>query len=124
MAFLNLVALLPRKAITEDNYSPINVIITWILLVSMLLAVLAKITIKIVYLHSFGPDDAALILALVNAFLEKFWITTNLIATQGARCWTVSGSLCADSPWSGPPLPIIDHVRHRNLREGMSSVCC
>ena len=71
MEHLDLVALFPRKAITEDNYSPINTILTWFLSVSMLLAVLAKVAVKMVYLHSFGPDDAALVLALVNPFLEK-----------------------------------------------------
>ena len=70
MDILHLAALFPRTAITRNNYSPINTIITWILLVSMVLAVLAKVAVKRVYLHSFGPDDAVLILALVNRLLE------------------------------------------------------
>lgn len=67
MEFIGLAALFPREAIEKDNYSPIDVILTWVLLVSMFLAVLAKVAVKVVYLHTFGKDDAALITALVGS---------------------------------------------------------
>ena len=68
MEAITVTALFRRRAITNDDYSPINVIMTWILLVSMFLAVLAKVAVKVVYFHTFGADDGAIILALVSSF--------------------------------------------------------
>ena len=45
MNILNPTAPFPRETITGNNYSPINTIITWILLVSTFLAVPAKIAV-------------------------------------------------------------------------------
>ena len=70
MGMTKLAAVFGREAITKDDYSPINSIVTWILLVSMFLAVLAKVAVKMVYLHTFGADDGAIVLAFVSAVLE------------------------------------------------------
>lgn len=70
MEAMKVAALFRRNAITKDDYSPINNIVTWILLVSMFLAVLAKVAVKMVYLHTFGADDVAIILALVCSVSE------------------------------------------------------
>lgn len=75
-------ALFSREAISKDNYSPINTILTWILLVSMFLAVLAKVAVKRVYLNTFGTDDAALIVASVSPVLEMSLMITDLIPTR------------------------------------------
>ena len=58
-------ALFSRDAITPDNYSPVVNIVTWILLVSMVLAVCAKVAMKIIGRHSFNIDDSMLVAAMV-----------------------------------------------------------
>lgn len=57
--------LLSRDAITSDNYSPVVNIVTWILLVSMVLAVCAKVAMKIIGRRSFNIDDSMLVAAMV-----------------------------------------------------------
>ena len=58
-------ALLPREAITADNYSPVLNIVTWILLASMILAVCTKVAMKVVGRRTFNMDDAVLVAAMV-----------------------------------------------------------
>lgn len=89
-----LAALFPRTAITKDNYGPINTIITWILLVSMFLSVLAKVAVKLVYLHTFGTDDAALIAALVSSFLKTARMTTDSISLRFSVLGNQQQHLC------------------------------
>lgn len=55
----------PREAISSDNYSPVVNIVTWILLVSMVLAVCTKVAMKVIGRHSFNMDDAMLVAAMV-----------------------------------------------------------
>lgn len=55
----------PREMITSDNHSPIVNILTWILLVSVVLSVGAKLAIKTTACHSFDTDDAVLTAAMV-----------------------------------------------------------
>lgn len=58
-------AFLPREAITPDNHSPIVNIVTWILLVTMVLAVCTKVAMKIVGRRTFDIDDSFLVAAMV-----------------------------------------------------------
>ena len=58
-------ALLSREAITADNYSPIVNIVTWILLASMVLAVCAKVAMKVIGRRTFNLDDSILVSAMV-----------------------------------------------------------
>jgi hypothetical protein len=55
----------PREMITDDNHSPIVNIVTWILLVSVVLSVAAKVAMKAIACHSFNTDDAVLTAAMV-----------------------------------------------------------
>lgn len=66
LLIVNMASLFQRADITDSNYSPINSILTWIMLIAIFLAVLVKIVMKIVYSHSFGTDDAILGVALVR----------------------------------------------------------
>ena len=58
-------AFLPREAITSDNYIPVVNIVTWILLVSMVLAVCTKVALKVIGRHTFNIDDSMLVAAMV-----------------------------------------------------------
>ena len=58
--------LIAREAITSSNYGPIVSVVTWILLVSMILAVLAKVAMKLLTSQTFGVDDGVLLSAMVN----------------------------------------------------------
>ena len=71
--------LFSRDAITSDNYSPVVNIVTWILLVSMVLAVCAKVAMKIIGRRSFDIDDSMLVAAMV--------IFSGLFALSQLRQW-------------------------------------
>lgn len=58
----------PREAIGPDNYSPVVNIVTWILLVSMVLAVCTKVAMKVIGRHTFNIDDSILVAAMVILF--------------------------------------------------------
>lgn len=60
-------AFLPREAVTSDNYIPVVNIVTWILLVSMVLAVCTKVALKVIGRHTFNIDDSMLVAAMVFA---------------------------------------------------------
>lgn len=55
----------PREAITSDNFVPVVNIVTWILLVSMVLAVCTKVAMKVIGRHTFNIDDSVLVAAMV-----------------------------------------------------------
>lgn len=55
----------PREALSPDNYGPVVHVITWILLVSMILSVCAKVAMKVVAMHSFNTDDMILTASMV-----------------------------------------------------------
>ena len=76
----------PREPITHDDYSPIVNIVTWVLLASMILAVCAKVAIKVIANHSFNADDATLTAAMV--ILSRFPALLSLIVLS--RCIRLS----------------------------------
>lgn len=55
-----------RDAVTGTNYGPVLSVITWILMVTMVLSVSAKVALKFLTLHSLGLDDSVLLLAMVT----------------------------------------------------------
>ena len=57
--------LIVREAVTSSNYGPIASVVTWILVVSMILAVLAKVAMKLLTSQAFGVDDGVLLSAMV-----------------------------------------------------------
>ena len=71
----------PREAITPDNYSPVVNIVTWILLVSMVLAVCTKVAMKIIGRHTFNIDDSILVAAMV--------ILSTFLTLSQLRQWSI-----------------------------------
>ena len=61
----------PRATIDTNNYSPINHIMTWILAISMGLAVIVKVIMKMIYQNTVETDDMVLFLVLVSRTLRK-----------------------------------------------------
>ena len=91
-------AFFPREAITSDNYSPVVNIVTWILLVSMVLAVCTKVAMKVIGRHTFNVDDSMLVAAMVMLF--------GSFALSQLRAW----SLCIRS--SALRNPLLSVCRH------------
>ena len=60
-----MVLLASRTTITPDNHGPIVSIITWILLISMVLSVCAKVALKLLVSRMFNRDDGAITIAMV-----------------------------------------------------------
>jgi len=61
-----------REITGTSTYSSVNTILTWILAISMILAVLVKVAMKVVSHRTFNVDDAVLIVALVSQ-LQMFF---------------------------------------------------
>ncbi|KAM0797723.1 hypothetical protein BDR22DRAFT_809981 [Usnea florida] len=78
-------ALFSRDAITPDNYSPVVNIVTWILLVSMVLAVCAKVAMKIIGRHSFNIDDSMLVAAMVLSAAQSATFSVQTYNGVGRR---------------------------------------
>lgn len=64
-------SLLPREAITPDNFSPVVNIVTWILLASMVLAVCTKVAMKVVGRRTFNTDDSILVAAMIISVAQS-----------------------------------------------------
>ncbi len=73
-------AFFPREAIASDNYSPVVNIVTWILLVSMVLAVCTKVAMKVIGRHTFNVDDSMLVAAMV--------MLSGFLALSRLRAWS------------------------------------
>ena len=69
--------LIPRELVTADNYGPVVSVITWILLVSMILAVCTKVVLKLLASQTFNRDDAWLLLAMVRHQAPKGLVDAN-----------------------------------------------
>ncbi|KAL8670873.1 MAG: hypothetical protein Q9168_004604 [Polycauliona sp. 1 TL-2023] len=84
-------ALLKRAANTDVNYSPINSIVTWILLIAAFLAVLVKILLKVIYSHSFGTDDAVISLSFIFGAAESAAASIQILHGVGRPLKSLDG---------------------------------
>ena len=60
-----MLALSLREAVTNDDYSPVVSVLTWILLAATILSVIVKLAVKFATARSFHADDLMIFLALV-----------------------------------------------------------
>ena len=51
-----------------ENHGPVVSVMTWLLIVTTFLAVVARILTRLVVVHTIRSDDIAILLALVRAF--------------------------------------------------------
>lgn len=65
---------------TSNDYVPVVNIVTWILLVSMVLAVCTKVAMKVIGRRTFNIDDSVLVAAMV--------ILSNSLALSQLRKWS------------------------------------
>lgn len=86
----------PREEVTVDNYGPIVSIVTWILLVSLVLFVCAKVAIKVIACHTFNHDDAVLLSAMVGfPFIVIFQHTKTYVKQIISAAQSISFSIQA-----------------------------
>ena len=52
--------------VTDDDHGPILAVVTWFLMTVMILAVLARVTIKLVIRRAVGVEDYLIVAALVS----------------------------------------------------------
>ena len=52
-----------------ENHGPVVSVMTWLLIVTTFLAVLARIATRLVVVHTIRSDDISILLALVRVFL-------------------------------------------------------
>lgn len=52
-----------------DNHGPVVSVMTWLLIVTTFLAILARIATRLVVVHTIRVDDITILLALVRVFI-------------------------------------------------------
>lgn len=109
----------PREAITSDNFVPVVNIVTWILLVSMVLAVCTKVAMKVIGRHTFNIDDSVLVAAMVilSGFLALSKLRKRFCVSGRQRC-AIDYFLCTDLQWRRTSFGVPHHLAGGDIREG------
>lgn len=85
-----------RERVTEDNFSPVLVILTWILLCTSILSVTVKLWLKVGTSKRLNKDDGVLIAALVsfasyNVACSKLMLNHQIFSIGQSAATSVQG---------------------------------
>lgn len=85
------------------NHGPVVSVMTWLLVVTTFLAVLARIVTRFIVVHTVRFDDMSILLALVREICSGPFACTVLIGSHPAVCYrAVHSNISPNCCWSWP----------------------
>jgi hypothetical protein len=85
--------------VTDDNHGPILAICTWFMVTVMVLAVIARVTIKVAVRRELKVEDFSVMAALVS--LQRCTSPSGLFTDIGSAIWSCTNhcGICGYTKW-------------------------